>query len=101
MFGATQLCTNYYKNLENKLGKVSEKQSGTGYDIIKCYPRVVNKTHIWRVSPQKMCEIVFASQKDWIQNLALEVKNAMNFITVIEQEFLKSFSRQKKTWKTM
>jgi hypothetical protein len=46
MFGATQLCTNYYKNLENKLGKVSEKQSGTGYDIIKCYPRVVNKTHI-------------------------------------------------------
>jgi uncharacterized protein YfbU (UPF0304 family) len=46
MFRETQLQTNNYQNLDNKLGNLSEKEARTGHDIIKFYPRVVNKTHI-------------------------------------------------------
>jgi len=46
MFRETQFQANICQNLVNKLGKLSEKQARTGHDIIKFYPRVVNKTPI-------------------------------------------------------
>jgi hypothetical protein len=46
MFRETQLQINNYENLDNKLGKLSEKQARTGRDTITFYPRVVNTTHI-------------------------------------------------------
>jgi len=100
VFRETQLQTNNYHNLDNKLGKLSEKQARTSHDIIKFYPRVVNKTPIAFTNEQlhlhKGVKLYLHHKRDWIKNLALEVKNAMNFTTVLEQELLKAFSRQKK-----
>jgi hypothetical protein len=89
---------NKNKNLDNKLKKLSEKQITThaSNEIIKYFPRVINKTDIvfsnkeyTNFSKGLKYDLQF-KKKEWIKNLALEAENALNFVHVKDQDFLRS-----------
>lgn len=88
---------NKYKNLDNKLKKLSEKQITThASNEIKYFPRVINKTDIvfsneeYTIFSKGLKYNLQFKKKEWIKNLALEAENALNFVHVKDQDFLRS-----------
>jgi hypothetical protein len=89
---------NKYKNLDDKLKKLSKKQITThaSNEIIKYFPRVINKTDIvfsneeYTVLRKGLKYNLYLKKKDWIKNIPLEAEKALNFVHVKDQDFLRS-----------
>jgi hypothetical protein len=89
---------NKYKNVDNKLKKLSEKQITTraSNEIIKYFPRVINEMDFvfyneeYIVLSKGLKYNLHFKKKDWTKNFALEAEYAMNFVHIKDQDFLRS-----------
>ena len=84
-----------YKTLEEKLEKLTLKQSRKPNTNIQFYPRVINETKI-EFSNEEMTLLnkgpkynLSHKKRNWLRNLAFEAENAITLLPTHEQDYLR------------
>ena len=81
-----------YRTLDNKLTHLTQTQTKTPHKTHKFYPRVINNTNICfsnggtALLQKGLKYNLHSKPKNWIQNLALEAKTAINLVPSSEQD---------------